>query len=574
MKLAITKSQKHVKSLESNKPSLGDGTKKEKSKPSGHPEAFASSTSKVLTPIPTLTPFEKKKNLPLSSIPECLVQSKKTILKDKKNILKTITLSNIPNKPKRLQTLDQESISRDPDCYEFWDSSNKEIYQSLSWLQKTDSPVLDLNLSNGYAQSTELKSWFSTLEIPQRKLNSEMISWPSYKYTVVDGMDAEDIKYKIKARKLKLNPSKEQKLLLNNWGGCTRFLYNRTIAMLTNPKNKSIRSKNQLRSRFTAIQNSSTEQKNTFFNNKEWLKECPSAIRKGAVYDAKANLSACFSNLKAKNIKHFTSPFRSKKKEQLNGYCYSLEKNNISKKENKLFIFPTLLGEMKYFGTKQLHKLIPDDKPLYDCKIQKSAYGEYFLVIPYKVIPKTLKKEITNPVSIDPGVRKFLTTYSPTQQESFMIGNRWSTKIMGLLLQLDIEKNKQKCIRLRKRVDNLKREMHYKSASFISKRYDLVLMPKLQTQKLSNKVGRKLKTKTVRAMLNARHSSFFNCLKDKCWEEGVPFLHVGEAYTSQTCPCCGHLHKCNEFYTCKNCNFKHDRDMVGALNIMLKAVRK
>ena len=361
--------------------------------------------------------------------------------------------------------------------------------------------------------------------------------------------------------------------MLNNWGGCTRFLYNRTIAMLTNPKNKSIRSKNQLRSRFTAIQNSSTEQKNTFFNNKEWLKECPSAIRKGAVYDAKANLSACFSNLKAKNIKYFKSPFRSKKKEQLNGYCYSLEKNNIQKKENKLFIFPTILGEMKYFGTKQLHKLIPDDKPIYDCKIQKSAYGEYFLVIPYKVIPKNLKTEIKNPVSIDPGVRKFLTTYSPTQQESFMIGNRWSTKIMSLLLKLDVEKDKQKCIQLRKRVDNLKKEMHYKSASFISKRYDLVLMPKLQTQKLSSKVGRKLKTKTVRAMLNARHSSFFNCLKDKCWEEGVQFLHVGEAYTSQTCPCCGQLNKCNEFYTCKNCHFQHDRDIVGALNIMLKAVR-
>jgi putative transposase len=337
-----------------------------------------------------------------------------------------------------------------------------------------------------------------------------------------------------------------------------------------------MRSKYQLRSRLTAVTNSKTKKQNTFFNNKEWLKSCPSAIRKGAVYDATAKLAACFSNLKAKNIKKFSSPFRTKKKEQLQGYSYSLEKNNISKQDNELFIFPSILEDMRYFGTKQLHKLMPGDKPEYDCKIQKTAYGEYFLIIPYKSVPKPKKTTITNPVSIDPGVRKFLTTYSPVNLESFMIGNRWSTRIMSLLLKLDnmkSKKDKKKALQIRKKVDNLKKELHFKSASFISKRYDLVIMPKLQTQKLSIKAERKLRTKTVRAMLNARHSSFYDCLRDKCWEQGVPFLQVGEAYTSQTCPCCGHLNKCNETYNCKNCSFQHDRDIVGSLNIMLKAVR-
>ena len=114
--------------------------------------------------------------------------------------------------------------------------------------------------------------------------------------------------------------------------------------------------------------------------------------------------------------------------------------------------------------------------------------------------------------------------------------------------------------------------MKHQSASFIAKRYDLVLMPKLDTKNLSMKSHR-LKTKTVRAMLNAGHSKFLESLKDKCWEYGTKFLLVREEYTSQTCPCCGWLNKCNEVYKCQNCNFHHDRDIVGALNIMLKAVR-
>lgn len=34
------------------------------------------------------------------------------------------------------------------------------------------------------------------------------------------------------------------------------------------------------------------------------------------------------------------------------------------------------------------------------------------------------------------------------------------------------------------------------------------------------------------------------------------------------------VNKCDEVYKCKACSFSHDRDIVGAFNIMLKGVRK
>jgi putative transposase len=99
------------------------------------------------------------------------------------------------------------------------------------------------------------------------------------------------------------------------------------------------------------------------------------------------------------------------------------------------------------------------------------------------------------------------------------------------------------------------------------------MMPKLETKKLVIKAERKLTTKTVRSLLNAGHSEFYNILKDKCWESGVRFLECREDYTSQTCPDCGSLNKCNETYHCKQCGFQNDRDVVGALNILLKGVQ-
>ena len=119
------------------------------------------------------------------------------------------------------------------------------------------------------------------------------------------------------------------------------------------------------------------------------------------------------------------------------------------------------------------------------------------------------------------------------------------------------------------------------AANFITKKYDLVLMPKLETKKLSEKATRRLKTKTEKrqlkiclfSMLSLGHSELFRHVKEKSCERGVKFLHVEESYTSQTCPGCGHRHKTSsETYTCTECAFTQDRDIVGALNILLKAL--
>jgi putative transposase len=324
---------------------------------------------------------------------------------------------------------------------------------------------------------------------------------------------------------------------------------------------------------------------NNFFANKAWLASAPKSIRQWAVEEAVAARKAACSNMQAGNIKHFDMQFRSKKKEEQNGLCLGCERSNVKTIESKLFIFEKLLGEMRYFSTKQKNKLLKGRHPTTDCKIQKDKYGDYYLImtIAHPIHPPRPCQTI---VSVDPGIRRFATLYSPNTDSAHTTGNNYDDTIMPLLVQLDklismrcksarpLQVDK-KIRRLRKRVVNLKLEMRNKIANWMAKEFDVILMPKLDVQGLSITKNRRLKTKTVRQMMSMGHGDFFRHLGDKCCEFGSKLLRVSEHFTTKTCVKCGTLNDIgsNKVYTCAHCMFEHDRDLVGSCGIFLRALR-
>jgi IS605 OrfB family transposase len=60
----------------------------------------------------------------------------------------------------------------------------------------------------------------------------------------------------------------------------------------------------------------------------------------------------------------------------------------------------------------------------------------------------------------------------------------------------------------------------------------------------------------------------------KARRAGVPVVYVDPAYTSQTCPCCGHISKKNrpnrDDFRCVECGYAAPADTVGAINIALR----
>ncbi len=56
---------------------------------------------------------------------------------------------------------------------------------------------------------------------------------------------------------------------------------------------------------------------------------------------------------------------------------------------------------------------------------------------------------------------------------------------------------------------------------------------------------------------------------------GIPVVTVDPAYTSRTCPACGHVAKGNRKnrndFVCLHCGFSLPADHIGAINIKIKA---
>ena len=78
-------------------------------------------------------------------------------------------------------------------------------------------------------------------------------------------------------------------------------------------------------------------------------------------------------------------------------------------------------------------------------------------------------------------------------------------------------------------------------------------------------------TRTSRKNNHSLHTwSFYRLaqyIEYKAGLEGIKVEYVNPAYTSQTCPVCGHVHHANDRnYTCK-CGFHIHRDLLGAMNI-------
>ena len=116
-------------------------------------------------------------------------------------------------------------------------------------------------------------------------------------------------------------------------------------------------------------------------------------------------------------------------------------------------------------------------------------------------------------------------------------------------------------------------ELHHKTALFLVKNFDHILLPTFETSQMVGKAGRKIHHKTVRNMLTFAHFRFKMFLKHKAFEYGKYVQDVCEAYTSKTYPETGEL---SNIGAAKRIRLQSgdwvNRDEVGARNILMRAL--
>ena len=87
---------------------------------------------------------------------------------------------------------------------------------------------------------------------------------------------------------------------------------------------------------------------------------------------------------------------------------------------------------------------------------------------------------------------------------------------------------------MRQRITNLVDELHWQLARWLTSNYRIILLPTFETHDMTQRAGRRIRSKTARMMLTFRHYEFKQRLQWKAWQRGALALDVNEAYTSKT----------------------------------------
>jgi putative transposase len=281
------------------------------------------------------------------------------------------------------------------------------------------------------------------------------------------------------------------------------------------------------------------------------------------------NYKTGLTNLKRGNIKHFRIRYWNSTKELK---IMDLEKNDFKSGS----IRKNVLGKVNgyYNGKKYDFTEIKCD-----CRLQKNEKTkEYTLFVPEEIKIKENKKK-GKVISLDPGVRTFLTGI--TSDKVVKIGEN-NNKIRKILKKKDeimnreeIPKSIKKKIELRsnKKIRNLVDELHWKTINYLTGNYELIKIGDMSVKGIISKKSSNINGMTKRMASALSFYKFRERLKYKCYITKTKYKLVDERYTSKMCSNCGNIDEklgSSKEYKCKKCEVLQDRDVNGARNIYLK----
>ena len=464
-------------------------------------------------------------------------RSKKTTLKGKSSSCSPST-QTIPFS----RMLGLDSTSTENNCSSCsknaqWDELEKSLLPT-----ETDFADLDLNCLSGSSLKTLSNSWFSNNK--SFLLNKSLFQTcsplsPSFRVEFTDSENTVQ-----RSRKIRVYPTPEQKSILNNWFGASRFAYNKTVEFLKQSDTKA-----QWKSIKTDL----------LHDMPDWSKEVPYQIKSVAIRDCCQAVSA--AKRKFRQTGKFNEvKFRSKKRG-----------------DNNLFIPQTVVSENGMYHTilGKLKTAEPLWKPVHDCRMVLQN-GRYFVIVPIDVAVKRPENQRLSACALDCGVRTFQTVFS--KELILKVGEHDFQRIFRYCYALDklISRKKKErsnkfnkaMQRIRWKVRDLIDEIHNKLALTLCRLFDVVYIPSFETHDMVSK----LHHKTSRAMLGWAHYRFKMKLKAKAEEYSCKVVDCTEEYTSKTCGNCGTENQIGgkEVWTCKHCGCAHDRDINGARNILFK----
>jgi len=530
-----------------------------------------------------------------SSIAESVHTNKKTILKDKKNPSKKV-IRNM----KSSKTSVPVSTLKEGVCCEWSTPYSRDLSKKLLLRTGIDSVGSPSTFLNGFVKEGNVSSWFKTKSWGLPNRNSQKISWPSSMFSPVNSMDQEDTR-KVKARKIRLKPQKQQAMVLRKWVESSRKTYNEALKLIKETKIKPTLLLNKL-----VVTSRETDKGSRL----EKMKSTPADVRKSGVRSlitafksAKIVTTNRLKNIKAgklkikkkrkkkrfagrrrfKNKKPFEVKFKSKR---MTSDSFELQTKSIKFEGSRVQLFST---EKKYALDIEMSEPFSEEdgihKPSKMCKFSY-CFGRWYIIIPEDVdVPEVpVFKEEPRIVGIDPGLRTAFTCVS-NKGDIFEYGidplvqvkriNKKGHGILERMKEQSCPKRKSKLrrawYRVNARAKNLVADLHWKTIKHLVDNFDVIVIGKIGVQSLMSMKKQSLTNKKAFSFLS--HYEFRQRLKYKAGLSSKVVIEQDESYTSQNCFRCDNLKKdlgANKTYNCSKCKLVFDRDMNSCFNIMVR----
>jgi putative transposase len=172
-----------------------------------------------------------------------------------------------------------------------------------------------------------------------------------------------------------------------------------------------------------------------------------------------------------------------------------------------------------------------------------------------------------HPIGVDIGLEKFLATSEGVLVKPPKFFKALQSRLKVLQRRLarrkkrskNYEKARLKVARLHHKIDNTRKDFHFKQAHALCDAGDMVFMENLDYRVSA-------KGTFSKQMLDAGFGQFRTIVEYVCWKRGKFFAEVDARGTSQTCPECGGEVKKDlsvRIHDCPHCHYRVDRDVAS-----------
>jgi len=376
---------------------------------------------------------------------------------------------------------------------------------------------------------------------------------------------------RLQAFKFELMPNGEQQRDMRRFAGSCRFVYNKALAL----QKENYEAGGKFIG-YVAMAKHLTEWRNG--GETPWLKDAPVHPLQQALKD----MERAYKNFFAKRA---AFP-KFKKRGQRDSFRYPDPKQFKLDQPNGRIFLPKL-------GWMRLRLSRPVLGELRNATVSFNA-GKWCVSIQTEREVEQPVPHATSVIGIDVGIARFatmsdgtfLTPLNSFKKHEARLRRCQRAMSRKVKFSNNWKKAKARVQRIHTRIGNARRDYLHKATTTISKNHAMVCIEDLQVRNMSRSAagstdapGKNVRAKSGlnKAILDQGWFEFRRQLEYKLAWNGGWLVAVPPANTSRTCPACGYVSADNrttqEKFTCVECSYEENADVVGALNILARGHR-